>query len=815
MRRRWVRALFALSVVLAGCIAGISAIAGSPPRVGASARLTQTRLHMRPLGRLLPRSPLAAQVRVVNSPPGSFPFQVAQSADGIIVVHYYGESAAFAQQFVALAQADLAHPVRDTLGFSALRPITIYVYKSRGDFLAGAPVANAAETGALTDTGHSAIYLTSSDLSDDGAISALPHELTHAVFHQNEDVGQLEANFLSLFPLWLDEGLATNDEPAGESGAMFYAQTLTDAVQNKQLLNLFRQFAFEYPADVDRNALGYAEAHSFIGYLVSTYGRDALHTFLRGARDGQLDLAAESAFGADLASLESQWQVSLGLPSTVPFTLFLPVTRSAVPFTPGTLPARVSAVRALPLDAGSPLPLGWLASLGIVTLLALVRLVEARLRVRRERRLAAFAGPREGMTAPAGPRWFDWPLLLLPPPLALGAGYLAVRLDPLQAWSRGYQVATLVAIPLALLALLVWLLLREGSAGDVSNARGLGVVAALLLVIVPGIVSASLASAQARAYENAGAYASALRLYGTAGALGSAGAATDLARIHEEWGLAADSARDFTTATAQLRAAVALNAPGADEDRASLVSATQHWAAALADANQFAQAVRIDTDQAAAPCCDATCQKMLRESLGAMYVTWAGVLLAGGDMTQALAKLQLAAQTGPATDAGTAATEALRELGAQQDFDAALAAGASGDYATMNARLTALAAKYPQTAAAVASQEAPEPVSGVIQDRSGASVAGEQLIFLAFATAADASRFTFDFSADTSRFKVATTIGAGGAFTVRLAPGFWYVPCWDDPSQPPDDFNSPVASNNAAFTVQSLRPASAGTIVGY
>jgi hypothetical protein len=67
-------------------------------------------------------------------------------------------------------------------------------------------------------------------------------------------------------------------------------------------------------------------------------------------------------------------------------------------------------------------------------------------------------------------------------------------------------------------------------------------------------------------------------------------------------------------------------------------------------------------------------------------------------------------------------------------------------------------------------------ITGYVRDARGVSAAGGRLFFLAFARSAQAQSFNFDFNHDTSVFKVATQIGAGGAFTVRLQPGYWYVP---------------------------------------
>jgi hypothetical protein len=135
----------------------------------------------------------------------------------------------------------------------------------------------------------------------------------------------------------------------------------------------------------------------------------------------------------------------------------------------------------------------------------------------------------------------------------------------------------------------------------------------------------------------------------------------------------------------------------------------------------------------------------------------------------------------------------------------------------MNRQLRSLAALYPHTAAGgIEAAAVPEPVTGSVVDASGGSVSGDLLFFLAFSSQSAAEGFGFDFAHDTSLFKVATRLGAGGSFAVRLEPGYWYVPVWDDPNWASNNyFNAPENSANGAFTVESFTSESIGTIVGF
>jgi hypothetical protein len=187
-----------------------------------------------------------------------------------------------------------------------------------------------------------------------------------------------------------------------------------------------------------------------------------------------------------------------------------------------------------------------------------------------------------------------------------------------------------------------------------------------------------------------------------------------------------------------------------------------------------------------------------------------------GDVEGAAGLFGQVVQDYPATTAAAQARGALKEVGPLVTLRDALALGAHGNTAAMNARLRDLARQAPGTLAADEVPATPELVSGTILDSNGASVAGDRVIFLAFGTAAPARGFTFDFNHDGSVFKVAGTIRQGGEFAVRLPAGYWYVATWDDPAWSGTGyFNAPMANGNDAFAVAPFTPVNVGTIVGY
>lgn len=879
-----------LAVLLIGMLLGGQVAVGSASVSGRQAAASTQEPRIRPLTRLaLAGSASAGTPSTVKAAaaPGNFPFKKATSADGRITVHYYHQPASFAQKIIALAQQDLADPIRVTLGFALKQPVNIYVYGSRADFLAGAPVTNPSETGAITLPHTNTVYLQSSDPGDDGATDALPHELTHIVFHQNEDVGHLPSVEFEFEPLWLDEGLAAYDEPANSLSVGEYEGALNAAVTSHHLIDILRDFNLDYPKDPHSDELAYAESRAFIGYLIQVYGLPTIHQFLDDIRDGQLALGAQSRFGADLPMLVSRWETTLGLPPTVKDQGFAPILSTPFPFKPGTMFPQAS--QTTPVEI--PAPVDLLPFWEIATLFALLALVvllmlskpgrrrryvergvlltvhaelwqptapteqgerwepgiasdmdratqgndtqsvlpypmpletlyaqtEAQTRIETE--VPVKAQPEPVQPAKLTPRarlgYVGVSLLVLPLPLVAVAGFAAVQLDPRHEWHIGYVAAALAGgiCGMALLGRL--LILRRG------HRLPSAYIAGLLLAIVVTFCTFAQATpaglAQAHAYEARDAYALALRTYAGAGEPARQ-LAKDEARVHEEWAHAALQLEDFLAATTQYNAAILTERryASASQDRMALLAAIAQWGQGLRAEGKFDAALIVYTGELASPACDAVCAGQMRSGIGTTYLAWAGALARGGNYSGALANLDAVTVRNADASTYSQAQAAAREVAALQNFEAALQAGAHGNAGGMNAQFSTLLARYPNTAAARMAREAAEPVNGVIADASGASTAGYRLYFLAFSSQAQAQGFQFDFTADGSVFKVATTVGAGGAFSVRLPAGYWYVPCWDDPAWASNNYlNASMSDGNSAFLVPTLTPVNVGQILGF
>jgi hypothetical protein len=312
-------------------------------------------------------------------------------------------------------------------------------------------------------------------------------------------------------------------------------------------------------------------------------------------------------------------------------------------------------------------------------------------------------------------------LLLLPLPLALLACTLAIRLDPAHEWRVGYIAAGFAAAPVALAQL-----------GNVARGvrscprfRMIGLVLALLVVSMSLLAAEGVGRTQAQAYEDRGAYALALRFFAASGEPANQ-LASDSFRVHEEWAQAALGIHGYATATTQLRAAILLD-PGSDfatQQIRVLSKVTLDWGEALVGSGQYQQAVQVYTDAAAFATYDSACQSHLHATLAAAYVAWANSLLLSGDTAGAVAKLQVVSRDYADTPSAQTADTGLREIPAEQALRGALSAGTHNDAGAMDTQLRGLIAKYPASAAAVAASKTPQPVTGVVADQSGASVAG-------------------------------------------------------------------------------------------
>jgi hypothetical protein len=783
-----------------------------------------------------------------SAPPGNFPFQTATSADGKIVVHYYYQYAGFGTDFIAEAQLALQQQVEPKLGFSLNQRVDIYYYNTRADFLAGAVPVNPEITGAFSVYAPFTIYMPVSDNPAD-TFAVLAHELTHITFHQHLDVGHLSQDYY-LFPLWFEEGQAASDEPASSPGYGAYEDGLVQNIRyGGQFVDIFSQFTWVYPLDVNTDNLSYAESRAFVNYLYATFGATRYHQFVAAAEDGNLLFAAELTFGADPQTLQSRWEQSLGLPAKQHSGGSLPLVNTPIAFTVGTLPHQASTTQSYAMSGGQDMLGEALGQAGIALLIVLVGLAAGAWWTRRQRRYdrapvwappapqypsygayppsyPAYQPGPSGQPLPVsrpltyaeilapvplqvpakGPRdlgWIERIALALAVPLALAAGIAWTFVDPSGVWRHGALAAAAAALALAAAACVLGLRARTRETLPLAYfvAAGALVLAALLASLVD-VHAAGMT--QGRAYEYDGAYALAAREYAAAGA-----PVQDRVRVESEWAQEAVTFADFADATTHFRRAIVLGqgTSAATSDEVDLLQVTIAWNDRLRGALRYADAVQVVADQLAFTGCDTDCKTTLQSTGGADYLDWIGSLTAHKQPSQVLAELTALSKAYPGSDISKSAQRALSAQ--SQGLAGAWAAGQAGDAVAMDlvAELVAAQSSDPLQLALVS--EASQPVTGSLAP-SNLYKPNVHLYFMAFKNAADARTFAASIRnqqiVDSSLFKVAAVTDAKGNFSVWLPAGFTYLPLWEAPAQNNDD--SYYYYTNTSFDVAPYTPLS-------
>jgi tetratricopeptide (TPR) repeat protein len=806
------------NVALVALIAAVAlAFASAPPARSASApppqtptlgspaappallsTLTGPATHL-PLG-AMQLAPRASQ-RANSGPPGDFPFQTVQSADGLIALHWYGWYPSFGSDFLGTVQRALRERVQPRLGYGLRSRVDIYGYNSRADFLAGAQPESPDITGAYSIFAPSQVFMPLYYGAAD-TFDLLSHEMTHITFHQSLDIGHLGDDF-RMFPLWFDEGLAVSDESDTSPGYGVYRTQLVQSVRNGgPYIDVFKQFQWSYPQDPNTDDLAYAEAGAFIQYLPATFGADRFHQFIVDARNGDLNTAAMMDLGADLQALESQWEVSLGKPAIQHAAGVVPARSTPTPYTPHHEPTIEGRTTPYGVGGGDDVLATVLTEAGAGTGAALLGLGAGVLWQRRKRRswLArqyapplvsapyamdappSLASPAaDWSTPPHGAPWPQLVALALAAPFALGIGMLWLLLEPTRLWRHAVLAGAVTALLLAITAgALAWRTWRGGRVYLAHAVSGAALLALAVLVVTQTAGQAGMA--QGLGYEHDSAYALAVEAYGDAGAPSAL-----LARVHTEWADEAyHNSSDYPVATAQYRAAIALegNDKAAKDNRATLLTLTAEWGKRLNDAHEFKQAAAVFAAQLASPSCDNPCRTTMREKGGAVYLAWAADLIAQKQPDAALAQLRAVTRTFPQSQAAASAQRVL--AGESQGLAGVWAAEKAGDGAAMDLLLALVAVRTTDPLQLAQCAEAPQMVSGTL-----ASIrlykTPIHLFFLGFRTESDA-RFYMD-HIDTQDVRalrqnaVAAQTDKNGAFVAWLPAGYVYIPAWEAPPE--------------------------------
>lgn len=218
-----------------------------------------------------------------------------------VTIYSYKASPDFQKYMLDLAEKYIASEMK-LYGMTAIMPIKVWIYDSKTDF-SGTLAPNSQEWAA--GSALPAFQLIQEIISGGDQSEAnrlIPHELSHQILHQATE------NPFGILPLWLDEGLAVNNENADHSR---YDDMVATANQSKSLVSI-QALISEFPIDPNQASLAYAESYSIVKFMRKTYGDakllDLIHAF---KAEMTIDGALKTAYGFDQNGLEKAWLATI------------------------------------------------------------------------------------------------------------------------------------------------------------------------------------------------------------------------------------------------------------------------------------------------------------------------------------------------------------------------------------------------------------------------------------------------------------------------------------------------------------------------
>lgn len=224
--------------------------------------------------------------------------------DGILTVHWYDGTEAFARHELAIGSKALTD-VSSLLGVTESEPVDFYIYPDAASFgAATGPSSGEFVVGRAYPSIRTLIaQISQSQLSDPLISVTVPHELTHLVFDS------AVSNPYRYPPVWLNEGVAVYEsEGYGTDRRAMIAQ----AVATGTVIPL-TAIVSALPSGGDRGYLAETEGDSAVDFIVRTMGRDAMVKLVLAYKQGLTDdEAIQQALGQSMASFQTAWYQSIG-----------------------------------------------------------------------------------------------------------------------------------------------------------------------------------------------------------------------------------------------------------------------------------------------------------------------------------------------------------------------------------------------------------------------------------------------------------------------------------------------------------------------
>jgi len=220
-----------------------------------------------------------------------------------VTIYSYKASGDFQKHLLDLAEKYIVSEMK-LYGVETLIPIKVWIYDTKQDFN-GTLAPNSQEWAA--GSALPAFQLIQEIIANNDDYEAnrlIPHELSHQILHQ------ATANPFGVLPLWLDEGLAVNNENVDHGNY----DTAVASAKKAHLLFSIRALISEFPIDSSQASLAYAESYGVVRFLRSAYGDDKLLALVQALKSEiTLDQAFQQVYGFDQDGLQSAWLATVSI----------------------------------------------------------------------------------------------------------------------------------------------------------------------------------------------------------------------------------------------------------------------------------------------------------------------------------------------------------------------------------------------------------------------------------------------------------------------------------------------------------------------
>ncbi|MCG8347845.1 MAG: hypothetical protein MI924_08715 [Chloroflexales bacterium] len=223
-----------------------------------------------------------------------------QTARSVTVFWYQG-GADFGDTLMQTAIRTIDR-LQDEIGADVKDPIKIYIYASNRDMRPALQSNEVEWVGGQAWPDLGLIVGAIESGNTDEIQRLIPHELSHQVLHQAVD------NPYGGLPVWFDEGLAVYNQEIADPG---FTELLDAAASEGRLIPL-EALSSGFPADPDQAALSYAQSHSIVDYIITTYGETALRELtVAFSQATPVEQALSETLGIGVDDLDAAWRETL------------------------------------------------------------------------------------------------------------------------------------------------------------------------------------------------------------------------------------------------------------------------------------------------------------------------------------------------------------------------------------------------------------------------------------------------------------------------------------------------------------------------